>query len=599
MIPQTHPSGKTSLLGDLQRAMEAHRLDYYLVPSGDEHGNEYPPPRNRRRQAVCGFQGSAGDFLAGKSRGYLFVDARYHLQALEQVNREQIVVHKVGQAGEPTLEEFLAGLPPVRVGFDPFLVSSGRMERLKAGPGVEWVAVEGNLVDQVWAERPPRSGRPLFALPPQLTGEAVEEKLTRVREAMASQGAAALVVTRLDDIAWLTNLRGEDIPNNPVFEAYLVVEEQQARCFAHDPLPPGSEVEGRVEFLPYEAFPADLRQTCQRLAKAERLLWLPADSASLGVKALAEGVPLVTVPGPVEGLKAVKNPVEREAARSAHLATGAAKARALARLFAALKKNERVTEEIFAGWLEAEYAQEAGYWGLSFPSIVAYGPHAAQVHYGTPDDTTPMAPQGMLLVDSGCQIAGATTDDTRTYSLGRPDPLQVFRHTLVLRGHVRLAMQVFPRGTGGAFLEALARAPLWEEGLDYGHGTGHGVGAFLNVHEGPQGFSGRSPAPLEDGMVISLEPGFYLAGWGGIRLENLYLVEEALGHPPHPAGKGWLRLSPLTLIPFDPTLTDFSRLMAEEKAWLAAYHHRVEEQIGPRLSGEALAWLKALCAPWQ
>jgi Xaa-Pro aminopeptidase len=293
-------------------------------------------------------------------------------------------------------------------------------------------------------------------------------------------------------------------------------------------------------------------------------------------------------------LKAVKNPVEIALSREGHLKSGAAKVRSLSTLQSWLAEGRRVSEQDYADLLAQEYAREEGFADLSFNTIAAFGPNGAIVHYGTPDPKA-LLTSGMFLVDSGIQVLGATTDDTRTVAVGEPTAEQRLRFTDVLRGHIRLALQVFPEGTTGQMLDTLARSALWNTGADYGHGTGHGVGAFLNVHEGPQSISSRGVVPLEPGMIVSNEPGYYRTGWGGIRLENLYVVEEALGMTPHPGGKRWLRFSPLTMIPFDLALVDMARLSSEEQAWLREYHARVWELIGPRVSEPHRHWLRKAC----
>jgi Xaa-Pro aminopeptidase len=512
-------------------------------------------------------------------------------------------VHKLGLpgvedwAGWLTRREERQG--PLRVGFDPFLLSVRVADRLQAALRRKESAlapVEGNFVDAVWADRPPAPRSAVYALPDTLTGEPVADKLARVREDMKKVGAALLVLTRLDDVAWLGNLRGADIPFNPVFEGYALIGAKEAVIFTDNPVPEAvrEALAAIIAFKPYAALPAALNEALGR--SGDGTCWMDRESTSHGVRLLAGGAPLLLdAPNPVARLKAIKNPVEIERARAGHLKSGAAKVRAFSRLHGLLAQGRSVSEADFAELLLREYAREEGFSDLSFETIAAFGPNAAIVHYGTPDPATRIAPGAMLLVDSGIQVLGATTDDTRTVAIGTPDELQRERYTGVLRSHIRLAMQIFPEGTTGQMLDALARSPLWNEGLDYGHGTGHGVGAFLNVHEGPQSVSARGLVPLEPGMIVSNEPGYYRAGWGGIRLENLYVVEEALGLPGHPGGKRWLRFSPLTVIPFDPALTDPERMAGEERAWLAAYHRYVWESLSPRLEEPHRAWLRRTC----
>ncbi len=590
-------------LAALRERMAAQHIDVYLVPSADEHQNESLSPHKRRREAISGFTGSAGDVAVSADSAHLFVDSRYHMQAGLEVDAALFQVHRFGLAGELELAEWLsaheAAQGPLQVGYDPFLLSVRGAERLAAAlkrEGSRLVPIPGNWIDAVWEGRPQASASAVFALPDALAGESVADKLARVRAAMAEAGADALVLTKLDEVAWLTNLRGHDVPYNPVFQAYGVLEAERATCFTDNPVPPAlrQTLEGRIAFAPYGA----LGEAVRALAAQGRRLWLDPAGTTQGLQLLAEGAQVLgRSPNPVAAMKAIKNPVEITVSREAHLRSGSAKVRCLADLAARLLEGERTSEADVARLLEEEYAREEGYTELSFNTIAAFGANGAIVHYGTPDPDAVLSGGGMLLVDSGVQIVGATTDDTRTIAIGTPDARQRERYTTVLRGHIRLALQIFPEGTTGQMLDALARSPLWNEGLDFGHGTGHGVGAYLNVHEGPQSISSRGSVPLEPGMIVSNEPGYYRAGWGGIRLENLYVVEEALGLPGHPGGKRWLRLSPLTALPFDRRLIDWPRLAPEERQWLTDYHAWVERNLAPRLEAPHRHWLHAACAP--
>ncbi len=588
-------------LAALRGEMARKKLDVYLVPSADEHQNEYLPPHKERRQAISGFTGSAGDVAITLDSAHLFVDSRYHLQAEEEAAPAGYQVHKLGLSGEPELREWLTALEeeqgPLQVGFDPFVHNLRACKRLREALKKEQsalVPMKDNLVDRVWVNRPLRSPNLVYPLPAGVAGESVADKLARVRSAMEEAGADALVLNRLDDVAWLTNLRGGDIPYNPVFEGYALVERNRAVCFPASPV--GEEasrsLEGLFDFDQYDA----LAPAVQALAREGKTLWLDDGGASEGMRLLAEGAPLVTrSPNPVAKLKARKNPVEIATSREAHLQAGAAKVRSFSHLEARLREGQQVSELEYAQLLAEEYARLEGFADLSFTTISAFGANGAIVHYGTPDPGQILEEGGVLLVDSGVQILGATTDDTRTIAIGSPGTEHRERFTDVLRGHIRLAMQIFPEGTTGQMLDILARSPLWNEGLDYGHGTGHGVGAFLNVHEGPQSISVRGTAPLEPGMILSNEPGYYRADWGGIRCENLYVVEEAPGLPPHPGGKVWLRFSPLTAIPFDNALVDWERMAPEERRWLTGYHRWVEESLTPHLEEPHLQWLRKAC----
>ncbi|MEE8436191.1 MAG: aminopeptidase P family protein [bacterium] len=606
-------------LSGLRELMAGQELDVYLVPSSDEHQNEYLPAHTQRRHAISGFAGSAGEVVVTAETAHLFVDSRYHLQGEQEVPPGMFQVHKLGLEGEAELPDWLTAFEKtagrgVRVGFDPFLITlrtARRLSRALKHPDSALKPVDRNLVDAVWDGRPAPPLKPVISLPDALTGETTSSKLERVRHAMAEAGAAALVLTRLDDVAWLTNRRGGDIPFNPVFDAYMVVEAERAVCYTGNPGENGDALADTdaIHFAGLEEFPAALKTLGEKGDKGGKggiggtggAVWLDPACTSEGTRLLVQGAEPVTetvttTPNPVTALKAIKNPVEITVSREAHLKAGAAKVRSLSLLHSMLAEGERVSEAGFAELLAGEYAKEEGYRDFSFGTISAYGANGAIVHYGAPDPERMLEPGGLLLIDSGVQMLGATTDDTRTIAIGTPDEVQRRHFTSVMRGHIRLAMQIFPAGTTGIMLDALARSPLWNEGLDYGHGTGHGVGAYLNVHEGPQSISARGAVPLEAGMIVSNEPGYYRPGWGGIRIENLYVVEEALGMAPHPAGKSWLRLSPLTAIPFDAALIDMSRLMAEEKAWLTGYHLWVAEMLSPRLEEPHRRWLIAACA---
>jgi Xaa-Pro aminopeptidase len=312
---------------------------------------------------------------------------------------------------------------------------------------------------------------------------------------------------------------------------------------------------------------------------------------------LPDDCKLIDTRNPVVLAKAMKNDAEIASSRNAHYHAAAAKIRSLARLDRMIAAGQSMSEYGYAEMLREEYASEEGFRDLSFTTIAAAGPNGAIVHYSAASPDVMLQHGELFLVDSGAQVLGGTTDDTRTVSIGAPTDRQRQIYTLVLRCHIRLAQQKFPEGTTGLVLDALTRSLLWNQGMDFGHGTGHGVGAFLNVHEGPQRIATRgSDEPLQPGMIVSNEPGYYEEGWGGIRIENLYVVMPDDDMPPHMSGKRWLQLEPLTLIPFDQRLIDWEQLAADEQAWLLRYHQRVWDTIAPMLSGEDQDWLRDACA---
>ena len=595
-----------SLSGRLEamyQLMKNAQVDAYLVLSSDAHLNEYTPEYSRRRTAITGFRGSAGDALICPEGNHIFVDSRYYLQADEEVDSTKFRVHKLGLSGEHTLSQWLTEMErergSIRVGFDPFVVSTqahaAYSEALRS-PDSELVPIDANLVDAVWEDQPVPPSNPIYALLEAVTGSSVAEKLSNVRKEMVEAGVDLLVLTKLDEIAWVTNLRGSDIAFNPVFEAYLVIDMERATCFARTT--PPREVENAlnslVEFQPYEAYVESMKQAG---AKASGTVWLDPSGTTMATRLLLNAEQKIhEKPNPVVLLKAIKNDAEIAASRESHRHAAAAKIRSFKGLEDKMRSGQKVSELDYSHLLHEEYSSEDGFYDLSFTTIAAAGANGAIVHYADANPDVLLRDGEMLLVDSGVQMLGGTTDDTRTVILGTPTQRQKQVYTLVLRGHINLAMQRFPEGTGGIALDALARTHLWNSGLDYGHGTGHGVGAFLNVHEGPQRIAPRgADEPMKVGMIVSNEPGYYEAGWGGVRLENLYVVATDDEMPAQPDGKRWLRLDPLTLIPFDTSLIDWEQLSNAERLWLGGYHQEVWDTISPMLGDEDRQWLWEKC----
>ena len=595
----------TKRLERIYQRLTEYRVDAYLVPSSDAHLNEYVPTYQCRRAAISGFTGSAGDVLLSPHGNHLFVDSRYHLQVEQEVDAAQFRVHKVGLADAYTLKGWLAEMEKqhgtLRIGFDPFLhdmASHGSHAAALSAPGSALVPVDVNLIDEVWEDRPAAPAQPIYALPEEVTGRSAGDKLAAIRQQMAAAGAGALIVTKLDEIAWITNLRGSDIAYNPVFESYLVIECERATCFtrAAPSAALRQELVPDIEFQTYEAYPQAVRQLQVPSGQA---VWLDPGGTTMGTRLLLpETVSIHKGRNPVVAMKAEKNDAEIASMRRAHVHAAAAKIRSLARLEQLLAAGQGVSERAYSQMLHEEYSSEDGFSDLSFTTIAAAGSNGAIVHYSQASDDVLLTDGDLFLVDSGAQVMGGTTDDTRTVVVGSGTDRQRRLYTLVLRCHIQLARQKFPEGTSGAALDAVARSLMWNAGLDYGHGTGHGVGAFLNVHEGPQRLSPHgSGEALKPGMVVSNEPGYYEEGWGGIRLENLYVVVPDDDMPPHPSGKGWLRFEPLTLIPFDQRLVDREQLSGVEGAWLNAYHERVLQTMEPLLSSEHRHWLRDACAP--
>jgi Xaa-Pro aminopeptidase len=599
------------MIEKLRKEMIRQELDLLIVVSSDEHLNEYLPVQNWRLKASTvtesslGFSGSAGTVVfCIEGRPQLFVDSRYHLQA-EQTCSENFDIHKLGNEGVLEPQKWIAAQTQkiLKVGADPFVMSSKvwrRYEKDLGKSGHTLVPATPNLVDTVWINRPNPPKKEIYPLALQYTGKDSRKKLQEIRKELSGSRKSdeskpdVLLLTMLDEIAWLTNMRGSDIEFNPVFEAYAAIFADRAICFCHHPEANLNMHCPDWEFQPYEdyvSFLADL--ALQKTIK----VWIDPSTITMGSRLAFSEDQVLEKESPIVLSKALKNSTEITATKYAHKQAGAGVVRSLQRLQSAFQAGLPVTEKVYANWLYEEYAKAEEFSDLSFSTIAGSGPNGAIVHYGNPDSENPMRSGNLLLVDSGIQCAGGTTDATRTVILGKPDEKQKRIYTLVLQAHIRLARQIFPEGTNGASLDSITRSGLWNAGLDYGHGTGHGVGAFLNVHEGPQRISPVAyDVALQAGMVISNEPGYYENNWGGIRLENLYIVKKADKLPQHPGGKGWLCFEELTLIPFDRTLIDKNLLSAEELNWLYDYHGRVFSEISPMLDNtEDFQWLTWAC----
>ena len=598
-----HEEQLAGRLDAMYQRMKEAQVDLYLVPSSDAHLNEYVPEYSRRRAAVTGFTGSAGDAIISPHGNHIFVDSRYHLQADEEVDLNSFRVHRLGLSGEFTLSQWLTEMEKerggIQVGFDPAVVSMQAHKIYSSAlhsAGSAMVPIAGNLVDDVWEEQPNPPSNGIYALHESVTGSGVAEKLSNVRKEMADAGVDKLVITKLDEIAWVTNLRGDDIQFNPVFEAYMVIEMERSTCFTRVKLPAGliDELSPLVDFQPYESYSEFMRLVG---SDSSGVVWLDPSGTTMATRILISNDQKVHErPNPVVMLKAIKNNSEVLASREAHRHAAAAKIRSFKGLEEKIACGQVVSELDYSQSLHEEYAKEDGFYDLSFTTIAASGPNGAIVHYSDADPEVLLEEGELFLVDSGVQMLGGTTDDTRTVIVGNPTDRQKQVYTKVLRGHINLAMQKFPEGTGGIALDALARTHLWNVGLDYGHGTGHGVGAFLNVHEGPQRIAPRGgDEPMRVGMIVSNETGYYESGWGGVRLENLYVVMTDDDLPDHPDGKRWFRMDPLTLIPFDTSLIDWSDMAEAEKDWLGEYHQEVWDKISPLLGDEESQWLWGKC----
>ncbi|MBD2149797.1 M24 family metallopeptidase [Pseudanabaena sp. FACHB-1277] len=601
----------------LRSLMQQQQIDIYFVPSADEHLNEYLPAAKQRRQWISGFTGSAGDFLIGMESAWLFVDSRYYEQADMQVDSNLQKVCKVGLEGHQTMEEIIAELgekalkqnQALRLGIDPFTITIAQYRQLSdrlSVSGTKIVPITENLVDNVrsqspWADHetiPIFGDQPIIALPETLTGEGIDQKLQRVREAMAKQKATVLPVTKLDQIAWLYNLRGRDVECNPVFISYAIVTDTDAYLFTNTARIDDAvkaAIAQQVQILTYEQYIPVLRS----LIDGGNGVMVAIGQTTFGTYLqLKEGnAKIVESENPIENYKSHKNAVEIAQMQQANLKASWAKTLTIKWLEEEVATGKSISERDVADKIEGLYKQQEGFYDLSFPTIAGAGANGSIVHYSNPSSECKLKDGDLLLLDSGSQFYGGTTDDTRSLGIGQPTIEQRDRYTEVLKSHINCAMQKFPKGTTGSQIDGIARSSLWQQQLDYGHGTGHGVGVFLNVHEGPNGISKRVSQTLDVGTINSIEPGYYQPQWGGIRLENLYFVKE-IDKPissQNSSQTPWYEFESLTYIPFDKKLIDRDRLNPQQILWLENYYIQVIAKLSPMLNGEEIAWLHQAC----
>ncbi len=580
----------------LRKAMAKLNLDGFIVPHEDEWQNEYVPPAFDRLQWLTGFTGSAGAAVVLKEEAAIFVDGRYTLQVKAQVDGRLFAYRDLVEEGAHGYLRLKAQKGWV-IGYDPKLLSPDALSRLAtaaAEAGAVLRAVSPNPIDAVWRDRPPLPAASITPHLDQYTGQQAAEKRAAIGNAIAKAGADMAVLTAPASLAWLFNIRGGDVARTPLplGEAIIRADGAADLFLAPEKVSPrlrewlGNEVVVR----PPEAFAPTLSGL-----KGAKVLVDPAASSAFVFSTLEQGgATIVRGQDPVVSPRARKNGVELDGARAAHRRDGAA----LSRFLRLLAEEGDTLDEIEAcKRLEAFRVETGLLKDLSFDSISGAGSNGAIVHYRVSEKTNKRLKKGSLfLIDSGGQYEDGTTDVTRTAAIGRPAREMKERYTLVLKGHVALARVRFPPGTTGSALDALARLALWQAGLDYDHGTGHGVGSYLGVHEGPHRIA-KAPnsIALQPGMVVSNEPGYYKTGAYGIRIENLQVVT-----PPAPIPGGerdMLGFETLTLAPFDRTLILAKMLSPEERAWVNAYHARVLADVGPLLEGQDRRWLEMACAP--
>ncbi|MGA1821638.1 MAG: aminopeptidase P family protein [Thermoplasmatota archaeon] len=585
----------------LRELMKEENVDAYLVPSTDPHASEYVPACWERRLWISGFTGSAGEVLITADQGGLWTDGRYFIQAEEQLKGSGIDLFKMGMPDVPTIEDWIVKnlKEGQTVGVDPKVLSmerAGKLEKALKDRNMSIKYMERNLVDVLWEDRPSPSSDPVIVLSDETTGESLEKKLQRLREKMTDKAADAHVLSSLDTIAWLFNLRGSDVEYNPVFISYAVVEKDSAHLFI-DTEKITDEAKNHLDDLvkvhPYE----EIGEYLESMGGKEIRIWLDQKTTNKWIHLLLSGKARIHRDrSPVTDFKSVKNDVELQGIRNAHIRDGAAMVKFLKWLEDSVPQGG-VTELSASDRLEDFRKQGDGFVGLSFETISGYGEHGAIVHYAATEETdVPIKPEGIYLVDSGGQYVDGTTDITRTVCMGNPTEEQKDMFTRVLKGHIDLSLLRFPKGFSGKQIELPARKALWDAGKNYNHGTGHGIGHYLNVHEGPMGITPRDiGVPLDAGNVLSNEPGYYKAGEYGIRTENVVVVvkDENLSSEE----LTFLGFETLTMCPIDLSLVKPELLTKEEISWLNDYHGMVFEKVSPLLDEDHSEWLKEKTGP--
>lgn len=574
-------------------------LSGFFVPMADEYQSEYVPDSAQRIAFLSGFTGSAGLIIVLKDKAAFFTDGRYTLQASQQVSPDLFAIY---DSAVKTPAEWLAENTQkgMKLGFDPWLHTEDSIERLKkaiAKAGAELTEVERNPIDVIWRDRPAPPTAPIYAHDLAYTGKSSAEKRRVLAEELKQKGLTAAVLTDPASIAWLLNVRGGDTPNTPLPLSFAILYDDSTVKWFVDARKLTSGLRKHLGELIETCDPLLFAQALVDLGRAEKPVRIdPAEAAYWIIERLrAAGIKLDLGDDPCVLPKACKNSVEIEGMRSAHRRDGAALVKFFAWLEHELKHGE--VTEIMAEEKLAEFrATNNLYRGPSFHTISGAGPNGAVVHYrSTPASNRKLKAGEFYLLDSGGQYMDGTTDVTRTISIGEPNSEMRDRFTRVLKGHIALAAVRFPEGTTGADLDVLARQYLWSAGIDYNHGTGHGVGSYLGVHEGPQGISKRNKVPLKPGMVVSNEPGYYKPGAYGIRIENLQtvvdMVELAGGE------RKMFGFETLTLAPIDCNAIETEMLTKAERGWIVAYHQRVREGLRPLLDDFAWAWLVTATAP--
>ncbi|MFR1707459.1 MAG: aminopeptidase P family protein [Clostridium sp.] len=580
-----------SRISSLRGLMKERGIDAFIIPSSDNHGSEYVSDYFRVRQWISGFTGSAGTVVITEKEAHLWVDGRYFLQGEQQIQGTEYVLERMGEPGVKTYAQWICDNVKSggTVSFNGKVFTVAELhdlERTFREKGIE-ITPEEDVFDELWKDRPTMPNKKVFIHEDSYTGKTVEEKLALVKEGMNKINANNLLLASLDDIAWLLNLRGGDVECNPVFLSYFLISDSNYTLYI-DKEKLNDEIinilgSKSVNIKDYNDVAADLKLVKGTITfdPAKTNVWLK--------KAINEEVNIVERRNITTDLKARKNPTELKNIENAHVKDGIAMVKFIKWVKENVNNNE-ITEISAADKLERFRAEGKDFIDISFDTIAGYGPHGAIIHYKASEESnSKLQPKGLFLVDSGAQYLDGTTDITRTIALGQLTDEEKIDYTLVLKGHLNLLTAVFLEGTPGCSLDILARRALWSKGLDFKHGTGHGVGYLLNVHEGPQGIRRElNPVALEEGMIVSNEPGVYKAGKHGVRIENLIAVQSK---EKNEFGK-FMCFKNLTLCPYELDAIEISLLTDEEKGWLNDYHKNVFDTLSPYLSEDEISWLK-------
>lgn len=584
-------------LEDLREVMRREHLSAFIFPSTDPHQGEYVPDHWKGREFISGFNGSAGTAVVTLTSAALWTDSRYFLSAAEQLKNTEFQLMKLKIEDTPTIAEWIgkecgAG---VEVAIDGMVSSASSVRELIADLRKQGgITLRTNLdpLVQIWQDRPPIPVDPVEEYPLTYAGEATNVKIARIRQALRKLHADGMLMAALDDIAWTLNLRGTDVHCNPVFVSYLLISSTAVTLYVNrEKLTP--EV---MTYLKSEGVGVDAYENVEKGLKDyfEYNILLDPDEVNYTLfKAVTREV--IEAESPVKRMKSIKNETEIAGFKQAMLKDGIAMVKFLYWLDSQLAEGGMLTECSVAEKLTSLRAEQTLFRGVSFDTIAGYEAHGAIVHYeATPETDIPLKPMGFLLLDSGAQYLDGTTDITRTIALGPLTEEQKKVYTLVLKGHIQIELCKFPSGSSGTQLDILARKDMWRAGMNYLHGTGHGVGSYLNVHEGPHQIRMEwKPAPLVAGMTVTDEPGIYLAGKFGVRIENTLLItfynETEFGK--------FLQFESLTLCPIDTRPIIKEMMLPEEIKWLNQYHRRVFEQLSPRLDDDEMEWLREACAP--